>query len=140
MGWLPSDASDGLKPKGQLGAGNAYELSPLFGPCGITPIWNPTGSKWHGPNLDGFPSCRTVIPVTCSFGASHTRYYFDLDNAYATSVLANLTHARTLHLGLRTRCRGQTPSHGDEEKTNERCLLERCVALSIIDAIIELAS
>ena len=53
--------------------------------------------KWPNPD-DGFPSCRTVIPVTCSFGASHTRYYCDLDNAYATSVLAYLTHARTLGL------------------------------------------
>lgn len=47
-------------------------------------LWDSThleSDKANWLNPDGSSSCRTVIPATCSLGASYTRYYLDLDNA-----------------------------------------------------------
>lgn len=54
-------------------------LSPPF-----LALWDSThieSDKANCLNPDGSSSCRTVIPATCSLGASYTRYYLDLDNA-----------------------------------------------------------
>ena len=77
--WMGGFFRRGLKPK--VAWRREMPLTLLHNYWALWDCTDIESDRASWPNPDGFPSCRTVTPVTCSFGASHTRYYFDLDNA-----------------------------------------------------------